>query len=220
LFGRPIYSFYATNNQGVFDSSGGLGYFCLGEFFLLGTRGMLRNLARLFRRNTSTFKGAQQGATAVEFALIAPAFIALLVAIFETTQFLYVQANLQAAATQAGRLFMTGQAQNGAMTQAQIQSAICPTVQALVSCGNLVINVQSSSSAGGLSTSTPQMYNSKGQLNTGNYSVGSPGDLMVVMIGYPLPVVAAPLGFLLSGNSNGTASVWGVAAFRVEPYAS
>jgi Flp pilus assembly protein TadG len=181
---------------------------------------MLRSLARIFRRNASAFKGAQQGATAVEFALIAPAFIALLIAIFETTQFLYVQANLQAAATEAARLFMTGQAQNGAMTQAQIETAICPTVQALVNCGNLIINVESASSASGLSTSTPQMYNAQGQLNTGNYSMGSPGDIMVVQIGYPLPVVAGPLGFMLSGNGNGTAAVWGVAAFLVEPYAS
>lgn len=181
---------------------------------------MLRSLARIFRRNASTFKNAQQGATAVEFALIAPAFIAILIAIFETTQFLYVQANLQAAASNAARLFMTGQAQNSGMSQAQVEAAICPAVQAVVNCGNLIINVQSSSSASGLSTSTPQMYNAQGQLNAGNYSVGTPGDLMVVMIGYPLPVVTGPLGFMLSGNGNGTAAVWGVAAFRVEPYAS
>jgi Flp pilus assembly protein TadG len=187
---------------------------------------MLRNLAKLFRRNASAFKAAKQGATAVEFALIAPAFIALLIAIFETTQFLYVQTNLQVAATQAGRLFMTGQAQNGGMTAAQIGTAICPTVQALVNCGNLVIVVQSSSSASGLSTSAPQLYNSQGKLlnvangGSGSYSPGNPGDLMVVQIGYPLPVVAGPLGFMLSNNSNGTAAVWGVAAFRVEPYSS
>jgi Flp pilus assembly protein TadG len=181
---------------------------------------MLRSLARIFRRNASTFKRAQQGATAVEFALIAPAFIALLIAIFETTQFLYVQSNMQTAATQAARLFMTGQAQNGNMTQSQIEQQICPTVQVLVNCANLFIQVESSSSASGLSTSTPQMYNAQGQLSTGSYSMGNPGDLMVVMVGYPLPVVAGPLGFFLAGNANGTASVWGVAAFRVEPYAS
>lgn len=156
----------------------------------------------------------------VEFALIAPAFIALLVAIFQTTMFLFAQSNLQAAATEAARLFMTGQAQNSGMTQAQLTAAICPTVKALFNCGSLVINVESASSASGLSTSTPQMYNAQGQLTTGTFAPGSPGDLMIVQVGYPLPVVAGPLGFLLSANANGTASVWGVAAFRVEPYAS
>ena len=181
---------------------------------------MLRKLAGLFRRKASAFKGAQQGATAVEFALIAPAFIALLIAILETPLFLFAQANLQSAATQAGRLFMTGQAQNGGMTQAQIQTAICPMVQALMNCGKLFISVQSSSSPSGISTSSPQMYNAQGQLNTGSFSPGNPGDLMVVQIGYPWFVVSGPLGFMLSNQSNGTAAVWGVTAFRVEPYSS
>jgi hypothetical protein len=92
-------------------------------------------------------------------------------------------------------------------------------VQTLFNCGNLVIVVQSASSASGLSTSAPQMYNN-GVLNTGSYSPGTPGDLMVVQIGYPWFVVSGPLGFALSNLPNGKAGVWGVAAFRVEPYSS
>ncbi len=81
---------------------------------------MFRNLAKLLRRKASRFRAAQQGATVVEFALIAPVFIAMLIAIFETTLFLFAQANLQSAAMQAGRLFMTGQAQNSNMTQSSV----------------------------------------------------------------------------------------------------
>jgi Flp pilus assembly protein TadG len=180
---------------------------------------MLRNLARLFRRNASAFKGAQQGATAVEFALIAPAFIALLIAIFETTLFLFAQANLQSVANEAGRLLMTGQAQNSNMGLAQFKSAVCPMLSSMFSCSNLVVVVQESPTASGISTSAPKMY-SNGTLNQGSYAAGSPGDLMLVQIGYPLPVVAGPLGFFLNSNGNGTAAVWGVAAFRVEPYPS
>lgn len=155
----------------------------------------------------------------VEFALIAPAFIALLIAIFETTLFLFAQANLQAAANEAGRLLMTGQAQNSNMGLAQFKAAVCPMVLSMFSCSNLVIVVENSSSASGLDTSTPQMYNN-GQLNQGSYSAGTPGDLMVVQVGYPLPVVPGPLGFFLNSNGNGTAAVWGISAFRVEPYPS
>jgi Flp pilus assembly protein TadG len=180
---------------------------------------MFRKRVKLFRRHTSRFRDAQEGATAVEFALIAPAFIGLVIAVFETTLFLFAQANLQSAATEAGRLFMTGQAQNSNMTPAQFAAAVCPMVKAMFNCNNLVIVVQSASSAGGLSTSAPQMYNS-GVLNPGSYSPGTPGDLMVVQIGYPWFVVSGPLGFTLSSLSNGTAAVWGVAAFRVEPYSS
>jgi Flp pilus assembly protein TadG len=180
---------------------------------------MLRNLARLFRCNAVAFHKAQRGATAVEFALIAPAFIALLIAIFETTIFLFAQANLQAAASEGGRLFMTGEAQNSSMSATQFKSTVCPMVSSMFNCGNLIVNVENASSASDLSTSTPQMYNA-GVLNTGSYSPGTPGDLMVVQLGYPLPVIAGPLGFFLNSNGNGTAAVWGVAVFRVEPYTS
>ena len=48
---------------------------------------MLRALAKCFRRGASEisrFGSGRQGATAVEFALIAPPFLALLIAIFQT----------------------------------------------------------------------------------------------------------------------------------------
>jgi Flp pilus assembly protein TadG len=181
---------------------------------------MWRNLTKFLWRYAFRFRAAREGATVVEFALIAPVFIGLLIAIFETTLFLFAQSSLQSAATQAARLFMTGQAQNGGMSQAQIQTAICPMIQSMLDCSKLVINVQSSSSSSGISTSTPQLYNSQGQLSTGSYDPGNPGDLMAVYIGYPWFVVSGPLGFMLSNQTNGTAAVWGIAVFRVEPYSS
>src|SRR5580704_17246633 len=102
---------------------------------------MLRNLATYFRRTISGFAVAERGATAVEFALIAPAFLATLFAVIQTTIFLFAQATLQNAADEAGRLFMTGQAQN--LTRSQFASDVCPMVSALFTCANLMVNVAS-----------------------------------------------------------------------------
>ncbi|MGA8322134.1 MAG: hypothetical protein WB774_15295 [Xanthobacteraceae bacterium] len=99
---------------------------------------------------------------------------------------MFAQANLQNAAMQAGRLFMTGQAQNGNMTQ-----SICPMVQMIFNRGNRVIVVQSYASYSSASTTAPQLYNAQGQLNTGTYSLGSPGDLMIVQIAYPWSLESA-----------------------------
>jgi Flp pilus assembly protein TadG len=186
-----------------------------------GVPSMVLNLAKLFRRNVRRFRGAQHGTTAIEFALIAPVFIALLVAIFETTLFLFAQANLQNAATQAGRVFMTGQAQNGNMTQSQFQNnTVCPLVQVIFNCNNLVIVVQSYASYSSASTTAPQLYNSNGTLSSGTFSPGSPGELMIVQIAYPWSLVTGPLGFTLANQSNGTSEIMGISAFRVEPYGS
>ncbi len=181
---------------------------------------MFRALTKYLRRHVCRFSTERSGTTAVEFALIAPPFFALLFAIFETTLFLFAQAALQNAATQAARLFMTGQVQNAGTTQSQFQSQICPLVSALFTCSNVMVNVISSSNASGLNTTAPTLtYNSNGTVsNTWSYSLGTPGQLMVVQLIYQWPIVGIPLGSLLPSLGNGTTEMMGVAAFRVEPY--
>jgi len=183
---------------------------------------MSQRLGRYFRywtRAIPRFRVAQQGATAVEFALIAPAFLATLIAVLQTAVFLFAQAYLQTAAVQAGRLFMTGQAQN--LSQAAFKTQICQNyLPELFNCSSLVVVAQSYSSFASASTSAPSVYNAQGQLSSGSYSPGAPGQVMVVQLVYPWAVVGGPLGFVLSNLPNGTAEIMGITAFRVEPYAS
>jgi Flp pilus assembly protein TadG len=180
---------------------------------------MLLNMIRHFRRYASRFGVARQAATIVEFAIIAPIFLALLIAIFETTLFLFAQANLQNAAVAASRLFMTGQAQNSNMTQSQFTNQICPMIQALFNCNNLMVNVQSYSDFASANASAPTLtYNSQGQVtNNWSYNPGAPGQVMVVQLIYQWPIVGGPLGYVLPNNANGNAEMMGVTAFRVEP---
>ena len=122
--------------------------------------GMFRLLAKYSRRRArdiSRFCGARQGATAVEFALILPPFLALLIAIFEVTIFLFAQQVLQNAAVEAGRLFMTGQAQGSGTTQTQFASDICPMIQAVFTCGSLMVNVQNYSDFAAANPSQPTL---------------------------------------------------------------
>jgi Flp pilus assembly protein TadG len=184
---------------------------------------MSRNLAKYFRRrgrDISRFCFARRGATAVEFALIAPAFLGTLIAILETTLFLFAQANLQEAAVAAGRLFMTGQAQNSNLTQTQFETDVCPMVQALFTCSKLMVNVATYSNFSNASTGSPTLtYNGQGQVtNNWSYTPGSPGQVMVVQLIYQWPIVGGPLGFMLSNLGNNTTEMMGVTAFRVEPY--
>jgi Flp pilus assembly protein TadG len=184
---------------------------------------MLRNCALCFQRlakEISRFSRTRQGATAVEFALIAPPFLATLLAIFEVTLFLFAQQVLQNAAVEAGRLFMTGQAQNSNTTQTQFESDVCPMVSALFTCGSLMVNVQNYTSFSSASTSQPTLtFNSQGQVtNTWSYDPGTPGDVMVVQLVYQWPIISGPFGYVLPNLGNGRVEMMGVSAFRVEPY--
>jgi len=181
---------------------------------------MIEKLAKYLRRcaeNVRRFHRADRGATAVEFALIAPAFVATLVALLQTCLFLFAQMALQNAAVQAGRYFMTGQAQNGSWTASTVTNLVCP--QYLFTCANLILIVQNYASFAAANTSAPALYNANGQLlNNWAYDPGSPGDVMVVQIVYPWSVIGGPLGFTLANLPNNGAEIMGVSAFRVEPY--
>jgi Flp pilus assembly protein TadG len=184
---------------------------------------MFRKPASFLRRRMnvlSRFRLAQHGATAVEFALIAPAFLATLIAVFEVTIFLFAQQTLQTAAVQAGRQIMTGQVQNSNTTQSQFLNIVCPMVQAIFTCGKLMINVQNYTSFSAASTAAPTLtYNAQGQVtNAWAYSPGNPGDVMVVQLIYQWPIVGGPFGYVLSNLGNGTTEMMGVSAFRIEPY--
>jgi Flp pilus assembly protein TadG len=183
----------------------------------------LRHVSDYLRRgrgHLSRFPRASSGATVVEFALIAPAFLAVLIAVIESSVFLFAQQTLQTAAQEAGRLFMTGQAQNSAMTQSQFINAICPNIQPLFNCNSLMVDVQSYTSFQSANSSKPSLtYNGQGQVtNNWSYNPGTPGQVMVVKLIYQWPVVGGPLGFSLSSLVNGNAEMMGVAAFRVEPF--
>lgn len=182
---------------------------------------MLRNLPSYFRRlrnGISRFARTRQGATAVEFALIAPPFLATLVAILEVTLFLFAQMALQNAANEAARYFLTGQAQNNNWVATDVVNKVCPSM--LFNCSNLFITVQSASSFATADTSAPQMYNNGQALTQSDYTYdpGTADDVMVVQLVYAWPVVLGPLGFNIGNLSNGAIEMMGVSAFRAEPY--
>jgi len=191
-------------------------------------RSWLQNLPGFVQRrarNISRFARANEAATAVEFAIIAPAFLATLIAVLQTCVFMFAQAVLQNAATEAGRYFLTGEAQNNNCTATQIinggcgtLAAVCPA--AMFNCNNMYLVVQNYSSFSSASTSAPAMYNGTTPITTYAYDPGSAGDIMVVQLIYAWPVIGGPLGFTLANLPNSAAEIVGTSAFKVEPYTS
>ena len=99
---------------------------------------------------------------------------------------------------EAGRYFLTGQAQNGNWTASNIQSKVCPRVQALMTCANVIVVVQTASSFSAANTSAPALYSNDQPITSFTYDPGTPGEVMVVQLVYKWSVVGGPLGFVLS----------------------
>jgi len=163
---------------------------------------------------------SESGASAVEFALVAAPFLALLVALFDTALVFLAGRELDQAVASASRYIMTGQAQGANMTQAQFNQWVCNYVSALFTCNNLMVNVQNYPSASAVTASNPVLtYNAQGQVtNNWTYSPGGPGDYVVVQVMYQWPVVLAPLGFNLATLGNGDMQLTSTAVFKNEPY--
>jgi Flp pilus assembly protein TadG len=171
-----------------------------------GTR---RRFLRRFLRN-------KNGATAVEFALVALPFFALLYAVLETGLVFFAQEVLQTATTQASRAIMTGQAQTQNVSATTFQQSVCNAATSLFTCGSIYVNVQKFSSFTSASMMNPL---SNGNFNNSmTYNTGGPGDIVVVQTFYQWPVFLGPLGFNLTNMNGNYRLLQATAVFRNEPY--
>jgi Flp pilus assembly protein TadG len=172
------------------------------------------------------FFRCRKGATAVEFALVAAPFLALLVAILQSALVFFASRVLDEVTEEASRYIMTGQAQQGSVTQAGFKTYVCTgsntsaLVSALFTCSNIMINVQNYADFASAGTSSPTLtFNPDGTVsNTWNYNTGNPGDIIVVQVMYQWPVVLGPLSMNLSNLSNGNRLLVSNAIFKSEPY--
>src|SRR5689334_5000603 len=99
---------------------------------LFGTQLHLRGarIARMLRR----FGRRKDGAAAVEFAVVAAPFIAMLFAILETALVFFAGQTLETAVSDSSRLIMTGQAQTGNFDQSAFKNAVCTKIYGLFDC--------------------------------------------------------------------------------------
>lgn len=190
----------------------------------------------------------REGAAAIEFAIVAPAFIALVLAILYTALIFLAQQMLETAAQSAARLLLTGSAQTlklasgtVGMSASDFKTAICngttgtnasgqtvsiaPSLPPMLSCSRLTVNVSTASAYNVTSTAAPTFtYNSQGVLtatNTG-FSTQSGGDgqsqIVVLQLIYLWPTGVGPLGLSFIDQPNGNRMLVATSVLTTEAY--
>jgi len=165
---------------------------------------------RWFRRN-------RRGSAAVEFALVAPVFFALLFAIIETGIVFFASQVLETINQNSARTILTGQAQNASYTQTQFANYVCTQVPALFTCANIYIDVESYKSFQNIAISS-QIDGGNNFINNMQYSPGGPCDIVVVRMFYQWPLFVTGLGYNISNLTGNKRLLYATAAFRNEPY--
>jgi Flp pilus assembly protein TadG len=180
----------------------------------------LRNELRRFRRT-------QRGSAAVEFALVAPVFFALLFAIIETSLVFFASQILESGIQDSSRQLYTHRLQdsglNVAQEEAQFKSDLCTSVKVLLSCP-LDVDVKFYPAGTAITITSP--IDASGNYDNTNLVFQLPpknSSATVVVSGfYQWPLFVTGLGYNIAnigrGSSNSKRLLAATAAFHVEPY--
>jgi Flp pilus assembly protein TadG len=178
-----------------------------------------RRLIRHFVKN-------RDGATAIEFGLVALPFFALLFAIIETAMIFWSSQVLETALADASRKIYTGQfqAEHKDLTEPveiaeKFREELCSRVTALFACNAIVyVDIRRFETA----------FPSEGlplPVNEGNfdaslfrYDKSGPGEIVVVRAAMQYPVFLGLMNSAQSNLNNGKRLIMASSAFRNEPF--
>lgn len=160
----------------------------------------------------------QDGAAAVEFAMVATPFLALTFAIIESAMVFFAGQSLEAATASAARLILTGQAQTNGYSAADFKNQVCSRVASLFDCSNgIYVDVKTYTNFGSVSSTSP-VTNGKLDTSDMDYTPGGPGCIVKIAVYYEWPIYVSLLGNNLSNLNGNKRLLVATSVFRNEPY--
>lgn len=163
-------------------------------------------------RAIRAFRASSGGAAAVEFALVALPFLALLFAVLQTSLVIFAGQILQSQLSGVSRKMMTGQLDG--KSQAEFRSALCEAGVGLFDCDKMLLQVQSFAdfSAASPTSFTSGCFDPAKAGGSSCYSPGGSSSVVVIRVVYPWP-------FGISLDEIGKPhNLVAVSAFRSEPF--
>ena len=179
-----------------------------------------RGVFKLYRKDSS-------GATAVEFAMIAPLFFLMLGVILETGVMLFTEYVLQTSVQEAARLVRTGQAQSASMAANDLKSKICRLAGVIINCnGKVTVYTASAANFSALKGIMPSYLGvgkkADGSPGPSSFSCGGPSAAVGMIATYDWDFnIPYFMDFManMPGN-NSTRRLAGFAMFKNEPFPS
>jgi len=172
----------------------------------------------------SRFARARDGASAVEFALVAPLFLALTFSIIEAGYFYFVDSAVEAANAKAARLIRTGQAQTTALSREAFFDEICDVVDIFGDCGTqLTVDVSrfATFSALAADVAAPVCRDADpDDVDAIPYAAGGARDIVRVRVCFLHKSFNPGLGLNLEKTNAGALRMISTSIFRNEPYES
>jgi Flp pilus assembly protein TadG len=169
------------------------------------------------------FGASRKGSAAVQFALVAPLFFALLFAIIEVAMVFFANQILETGTQDTARSILTHQLQDQNPTSSQqaqkVHDELCSRVQILLTCSGVLLDVRSYPA--GDPFTVPPLFDGGGNAITSNFTFQLPdpnsSNIVVVRAFYRWPLLFTNLGFSLANIGVDKRLLTSTSAFRVEP---
>jgi Flp pilus assembly protein TadG len=172
-----------------------------------------RSLFSRFRRN-------RDGATAVEFALVAIPFFWLMMGMAEIGAMSMVQSNMDNAMAEVGRTIRTGEVQTNSVSATQLKNQMCDNVRQIMNLdcsANLQIDVDRFDSFADADGTAPV---AGGALDMGQMSFqpGGPGEVILVRAYYQWEILTPMFETVFANLGGGRRLIVTAMLFRNEPF--
>lgn len=164
------------------------------------------------------FLKREDGASAVEFALVSFPFTAFLIAMIESGILYFAQLTLDNAVIDVARLVRTGQVQENGVDAIAFRAEICDRISALMNCdARLQVDVRTFANFNGVAV--PDPVDADGNWNAPfNFDPGAAGDIVLVRVFYKWSSMTGMMTPSLENLPDGTHILTAGAAFRNEPF--
>ena len=169
----------------------------------------------------SRFRRAREGAAAVEFAIVATPFLALMFGILDLGLVFLVSTTLENAVEEASRKIRTGELQTSGGTASTFETSVCDELSWLgTDCSSaLHVDVRTFETFASVTTSDPTTDGAFDDSKT-QFSTGGSESIVLVRVYYEWGLMAPLMNPGLKNLANGKRMISATATFRNEPYAS
>jgi len=160
----------------------------------------------------------ENGATAVEFAMVAMPVVYLLLGIIEMSMMFVGMSTLDHATNEAARLIKTGQVQqtNGDPEQ-MFKDALCDSAKVFLDCSQIQYEVVHLNGFSDFSSHAAS-YDENGNLNSEGFDAGSVNDVVLIRAAYQYKLMTPLIAEFMSDGEGNTKRFVSTIVLETEPY--
>ncbi|MDE1153521.1 MAG: pilus assembly protein [Micavibrio sp.] len=153
------------------------------------------------RRNFKRWLRGDDAATAVEFAMVVPPLLTLIIGILEVSMFFAAGTVLEGGSAQAARLIRTGQVQMSSDPQKTFATSLCSNIKAMLDCTKVQYEVIEATGDTFLNAATTKpTIDSNGNLVPKSFASGKSNSVIIVRSYYKWEFFTPYLGSMMTGS--------------------